>query len=55
MLTRTLVLDLAYINDAVTILTEPSNMPIFEYVCQRCKHQFEAIVIGAQKAVCPKM
>lgn len=29
-------------------------MPIFEYVCQQCNHQFEAIVLGSQKAACPK-
>jgi putative FmdB family regulatory protein len=29
-------------------------MPIFEYVCQKCKHQFEALVYGVQKAECPK-
>ena len=29
-------------------------MPIFEYVCQQCNHQFEAIVMGKQKAACPK-
>jgi putative FmdB family regulatory protein len=29
-------------------------MPIFEYVCQQCRHQFEAIVLGTQKATCPK-
>lgn len=29
-------------------------MPIFEYVCQQCRHQFEAIVLGTQKAACPK-
>ena len=29
-------------------------MPIFEYVCQQCHHQFEAIVLGRQKAACPK-
>jgi len=29
-------------------------MPIFEYVCQECDHQFEAIVQGSQKARCPK-
>jgi putative FmdB family regulatory protein len=29
-------------------------MPIFEYVCQQCKHHFEAIVQGSQKAACPK-
>ena len=29
-------------------------MPIFEYVCQQCRHQIEAIVLGTQKAACPK-
>jgi putative FmdB family regulatory protein len=29
-------------------------MPIFEYVCKECQHQFEALVYGQQKAVCPK-
>jgi putative FmdB family regulatory protein len=29
-------------------------MPIFEYVCQECDQQFEAIVLGSQKARCPK-
>ena len=29
-------------------------MPIFEYVCQKCRHQFEALVYGNQKAECPK-
>jgi putative FmdB family regulatory protein len=29
-------------------------MPIFEYVCQKCHHQFEALVYGKQKAECPK-
>ena len=29
-------------------------MPIFEYVCQHCGHQFEAIVMSKQKAACPK-
>ncbi len=29
-------------------------MPIFEYVCQGCGHAFEAIVLGSQKAECPK-
>ena len=31
-----------------------SNMPIFEYVCGECRHSFEAVVQGSQKAVCPK-
>src|SRR4029077_19259196 len=29
-------------------------MPIFEYVCQKCNHEFEALVYGSQKAECPK-
>jgi putative FmdB family regulatory protein len=29
-------------------------MPIFEYVCEQCHHQFEALVYGKQKAECPK-
>jgi len=29
-------------------------MPIFEYICKECQHQFEALVYGKEKAVCPK-
>lgn len=29
-------------------------MPIFEYICQQCKHEFEALVYGRDKAECPK-
>jgi putative FmdB family regulatory protein len=29
-------------------------MPIFEYVCKECQHEFEALVFGSQKAECPK-
>jgi putative FmdB family regulatory protein len=29
-------------------------MPIFEYVCKACDHQFEALVYGKEKAECPK-
>jgi putative FmdB family regulatory protein len=29
-------------------------MPIFEYVCKECQHEFEALVYGKQKAECPK-
>lgn len=29
-------------------------MPIFEYVCKECHHQFEALVYGKEKASCPK-
>ena len=29
-------------------------MPIFEYVCKECHHEFEALIFGKQKAECPK-
>lgn len=29
-------------------------MPIFEYICQECQHEFEALVFGKDKATCPK-
>lgn len=29
-------------------------MPMFEYVCRECHHRFEALVMGSQKATCPK-
>jgi len=29
-------------------------MPIFEYVCKECAHEFEALVYGSEKAECPK-
>lgn len=29
-------------------------MPIFEYICEECQHQFEALVFGHEKAICPK-
>ncbi len=29
-------------------------MPIFEYICQECQHEFEALVFGSDKAKCPK-
>jgi putative FmdB family regulatory protein len=29
-------------------------MPIFEYICEECEHEFEALVFGKQKAECPK-
>jgi putative FmdB family regulatory protein len=29
-------------------------MPIFEYVCKQCDHEFEALVFGSDKAECPK-
>jgi putative FmdB family regulatory protein len=29
-------------------------MPIFEYICRNCHHQFESIVLGSRQAACPK-
>jgi putative FmdB family regulatory protein len=29
-------------------------MPIFEYACKDCHHEFEALVFGSDKAQCPK-
>jgi putative FmdB family regulatory protein len=29
-------------------------MPIFEYICKECHHQFETLIYGKQKAECPK-
>jgi putative FmdB family regulatory protein len=28
-------------------------MPIFEYVCQECQHQFETLVLGSTVPSCP--
>jgi putative FmdB family regulatory protein len=29
-------------------------MPIFEYLCKDCDHEFEALVFGTDKAECPR-
>jgi putative FmdB family regulatory protein len=29
-------------------------MPIFEYICQQCQHEFETLIFGRDKAKCPK-
>jgi putative FmdB family regulatory protein len=29
-------------------------MPIYEYICKECHHQFEALLYGKEKAECPK-
>ena len=29
-------------------------MPIYEYTCKKCKHDFEQLIMGSQKAVCPE-
>jgi putative FmdB family regulatory protein len=28
-------------------------MPIFEYVCSKCDHRFESIVLGRKRPKCP--
>ena len=35
-------------------LSEVALMPLFEYECRKCGHQFEALVIGSRKPACPK-
>lgn len=29
-------------------------MPLFEYRCRPCEHQFEALIRNGESAVCPK-
>jgi putative FmdB family regulatory protein len=29
-------------------------MPIFEYVCKKCNHRFESIVLGRKRPKCPQ-
>ncbi len=29
-------------------------MPLFEYECRKCHHQFEALVIGSRTPACPR-
>jgi len=29
-------------------------VPLFEYQCKKCGHEFEALVVGARTPVCPK-
>jgi len=29
-------------------------MPLFEYNCRKCGHEFEALVIGTRTPACPK-
>jgi len=29
-------------------------MPLFEYACKKCGHQFETLVMGSTKPVCPE-
>jgi putative FmdB family regulatory protein len=29
-------------------------VPLFEYACKKCGHEFEALVIGAKTPACPK-
>jgi putative FmdB family regulatory protein len=28
-------------------------MPVYEFVCQRCRHPFEELVLGSEQPVCP--
>lgn len=29
-------------------------MPIFDYICTKCQHQFEALVRGSSSPACPE-
>jgi putative FmdB family regulatory protein len=29
-------------------------MPLFEYACRKCEHNFEALVFGDEKVACPE-
>lgn len=37
----------------VSTSTEEPSVPIYEYRCQACNHQFEAIVLKARTVACP--
>ncbi len=39
---------------AFIILRGSHSMPIYEYICKECHHEFEALVYGKEKAQCPK-
>lgn len=28
-------------------------MPIYEFVCKRCEHPFEELVLGSERTACP--
>jgi putative FmdB family regulatory protein len=47
------VLDRISANELATIDGVYLKMPIFEYICKECEHQFEVIVQGNRKAECP--
>jgi putative FmdB family regulatory protein len=32
---------------------EESEMPIYEYQCEKCGHEFESLVFGSEKPACP--
>ncbi len=34
-------------------MEEEINMPIFEYICKKCDHKFEKLVLGATAVECP--
>jgi len=29
-------------------------MPVYEYVCRRCTHPFEELVLGSERPACPE-
>ncbi len=35
------------------MVEEALRMPILEYVCEDCTHQFETLVLGSREPACP--
>src|SRR6202162_916047 len=53
--------NLVYLRGTHSLILNRSNfvrgvffMPIFEYICKECEHEFEALIFGKQRAECPK-
>jgi putative FmdB family regulatory protein len=44
----------AILTQIATKTIEEPRMPIYEYACQQCKHEFEVLVRGDETASCPQ-
>ena len=31
-----------------------ARMPVYEFICKRCEHAFEELVLGSESVACPK-